>query len=481
MAAADSLPLNHPGATADNASDRRNAQIETLIAAEGGPLLTHNYTRKAQSPMDKALSAAEWVGDAVLNVPPKTRLWGAIAICLGWSAGVFSGHYIKTFKDAAAWPGKKVPQWLEPVRKFLDFSEHSTAFKDRGKKLIFSLLIPAVFGIVGTATAIQIVFRKSLKNRTPGAPEHYEDYEDVISNQRGQKLGFLASLSAAAASSGALWVFPFFPGYGGTITTATTLANNQRTSLPGFGKWFANSGSSAFTMGTRALQNFSTRYFARNLAVDPKRQNDIADAMIRPIFHMLSPGELDKLTTLWLDEVHAIRDPFLIQIQNGADQKSTQKALEEKLKQSLSGAGFEAMLDRALAKLGYPEGMATPKIACKLFYNGAAGKVGDMMGAGSVAHAQTNAYLEKYKARRAKREASILAEGGQEPAPAMEKTTEKGRESPATPTTQWTDSVKSASTAKDIAETRAPKGNSKVEHIHHRRQHAEQTGAVQGV
>jgi hypothetical protein len=333
---------------------------------------TRKEAQPKQSFLDRTLYPVfNWIGDAMLAVPPINRLCCAIGLTVGLltfsniskflSGRKFDGTLINP-NEAFRGMGVKTP--LKHVYGVMGYDPHSDKWQDSAKKLF-------QFGLYSTGGALGVIagtkaayFSGYRKNHDP---EYIEDFSARVSQEHGDKWMPLTAFSSTFGSAAGTSLIPI-PGinYALSLEARTLLEQDSKIMLPPMHGIASNTPTSS-RLGIRAGLTDLIQYAAGNPAEVPLLLEIKSYHILGQIFEAkdVKASHIQE----FVDKIHTIRDKYY---QEGGVPRAQQAALKKELEAHFTKAGLED----TLLEIGL-----NPRMHRLAGQNGTVGKIGNVLGA----------------------------------------------------------------------------------------------------
>ncbi len=342
-----------------------------------------------------ALDTAAWIGDAMMQSAPYSRVISAAALTGGLTVGAATSVLLqgrdfdsKLDKDSAL-SKEKLPKFMHGVfDKLKDMGvvgklDHNPALNDissRSKRFATRYAIPAVMGGGSVWLASRLYFDKFRCNHDAKNPQYLEDYSAAVASRQAKPWGVLSAVTSLFASASGASFLPF--NYGVAVNTQSYMESGHRVMMPVIGKAFSNNHSN-LSYGTGELEHFLARYTANNPSIHPERLEQLWGALVTAHF----PDVTQEQIQLLVDETHALRDPYMKRMLDGEDPKKVRAEMEMLFTKQFTKEGLWEMLTKA---------RIDPATAV-ITNNGLAGKLGDSLGAKHDVERMQQEYVKKVR------------------------------------------------------------------------------------
>lgn len=341
-----------------------------------------------------ALDSFTWVGDAMMQSAPYSRVVSAGAL----TAGVTGGAAASVLLHGRDFDGKKlseesVPKFFRPVYQKLDdwgvigkldHNPSSSDLASRSKRFTIRYAIPAAVGGTAVWLASKTYFdhrkdREDIKN-----PNYLEDFSLATASRQAKPWGVLSAVTSLFASASGASFLPF--NYGVAVNTQSYMESGHRVMMPGIGKVVSNN-RSTLSYGTGELEHFLAHYTANNPSIHPERLEQLWAALVRPHFPEVTQQQIQNL----VDETHALRDPYMKRMLDGENPQKVRAEMDVFFTKQFSKEGLWSMLMKA----GIDPATANIK------NNGLAGSIGNTLGAKHDVERLQSEYVHKAEAWKA--------------------------------------------------------------------------------
>lgn len=348
----------------------------------------------------KPLDAAQWLARVFVSPPSMHRFMNAAYLSAVLYGGmkvsnvltgrdltkVLSGKFIKRASGElvaeSAILREQVWAPFRPLHGLLAYTPGSANIGDRWRQAAHYIM-PVSVGMFGTYAGSKAYF----KDRTAALskPETLEDYADRISLEQSKVYAGATALTSIFNTGAGIHLLPI-ANYSSNLHNRYLMGSGQQVAMPGLGKWW--SGNAGMTpWGMKRTLDYMQNYLTYNDAPRPREMPSLVHSLLGKLYPQLSETELLDKKQMMLDHIYSVRDRYLSE---GAVTPSKQEVLGKAMKQMLSGAGFEVVLN----DIGLSPAEAN------LANNGASGKIANFFGQKGNVENLRREYREKY-ARRA--------------------------------------------------------------------------------
>jgi hypothetical protein len=337
-----------------------------------------------------ALDTAAWVGDAMMQAAPYSRVISAAALTGGLTVGAATSVVLhgRDF-DGKELKKEELPKFMQGtfgklkemgVVGKLDHNPALPDFASRSKRFTVRYAIPAVMGGGAVWAASRLYFDKLHTNKDAKNPKYLEDYSAAVASRQAKPWGVMSAVTSLFASASGASFLPF--NYGVAVNTQSYMESGHRVMMPVIGKAFSNN-QSTLSYGTGELEHFLARYTAQNPSIHPERLEQLWGALVKAHFPDVTKQQIQNL----VDETHTLRDPYIKRMLDGEDAKKVRAEMETVFTKQFSKEGLWEMLSKA----GIDPSSAV------VTNNGLAGKLGDKLGAKHDVEKLQEAYVARVK------------------------------------------------------------------------------------
>jgi hypothetical protein len=323
-----------------------------------------------------------WLGDAMMQAAPYSRVASAVGLTGGLTAGaasavILSGH------DYNGKPidKEKFPKFMQKAIGVLDHNPEAKDLMSRSKRFAVRYVLPASMGGAAVWAGSRFYFDVLRKDDDIKNPHYLEDFASASADRQARPWGVLSAVTSLFASASGASFLPI--NYGVAVNTQSYMESGHRVMLPGIGKAVSNN-HSTLSFGTKELEHFMARYTANNPSIHPERLEQLWAALVKPHFPDVTKDQIQHL----VDDTHRLRDPYMKRMLDGEDPGKVRAEMEQFFTKQFSKEGLWEMLSNA--------GIDPAK--ANVVNNGLAGKIGNAMGARKDIKKMQHAYEEKVQA-----------------------------------------------------------------------------------
>ena len=320
-------------------ADENNASNMTAEQYVASKTQHHEEEKKTGLFNGKILDFAKWIGNAALAVVPVHRMWTAVGLTLGGTAGLQAAGLLtgKRPSNGADLAKDKFWNFLQPLHGIL--GEGKLGLNSQTSKLAGKLVFATGLGLGAFLGSSHAYADNRAKDKKA---ESLEDFTAKISHTHGHNFfGRMAVAGSALFGSGSgMYLMPI-PGenYGMNLAMRTVSEQDRKFIAPGLNGLTGNTTNSY--MGVRESLSYLSLYAAHNPDKQPKDLEFIAHTIMGPLADAAEVKLTGANIKKFVDKVNEVRDKYW---QEGGIPEDKKKEFMSEMKEHFKGKGFDKTL-----------------------------------------------------------------------------------------------------------------------------------------